>query len=69
MKAIATVKLTYDKAEGFDNIAELVSHIQSELKDHYFINEVGYEIENIVFENADGNRQEVFANDILYCKD
>ncbi len=65
MKAIATVKLTYDKAEGFDNIAELVSYIQTELKDHHFINDGSYEIENIIIENADGNKQKVFDNDIL----
>ncbi len=36
MKAIAKVKLTYDTAE-FASTAEIVAHIQSELKDHYFL--------------------------------
>ncbi len=65
MKAIATVKLTYDKAEGFDNIAELVSYIQTELDEQHPLNDVSYEIQNILIENADGNKQKVFDNDIL----
>ncbi len=65
MKAIATVKLTYDKAEGFDNIAELVSYIQTELDEQHPLNDVSYEIQNIIIENADGNKQKVFDNDIL----
>ncbi len=61
MKAIAKVKLTYDTAE-FASTAEIVAHIQSELKDHYFLGEVAPEIENITLESSDGSQQEVFTN-------
>ncbi len=65
MKAIATIKLYYNKAEDFDTIAELVSHIQSDLDEQHPLNDVGYEIVNISIKNTDGSKQEVFTNDIL----
>ncbi len=65
MKAIAIVKLTYDKLEDFGNTAALVSHIQSDLKDHNFINEIGYEIQTICVEHNIDEQEQVFGNTIL----
>ncbi len=65
MKAIAIIKLTYDNIEDFGTTAELVSHIQNDLKEHHFINEVGYEIKNICVEHNADEQTQVFDNSIL----